>query len=787
MLRFACRMLGLVALCAAAFAAPAGEPAAFAPAAPEVSLQAKYLATGESTPGMVRVALATRAPAGAKLLVTAWWDVEVSADEKATARRTEKLAEVDLSGKEGSVEQPFEVKAAGLLIGTVRVKAEVLTGDAAEPLAYGWSKPLPVGVRRRIDLAGEWPVTAVEPFQFEDKWRPKDWKMPQDVKTLTLPGTFDPVLTTWFRGWVTVKREVEWKAAGDLKPRFLRVSDVWDSVLATVEGAKVGEVMPVEELDCLTHWMEFHSQFKGEENRAKRLMMADHDEYPSLTMPLTKALPTEGKATIELKLRGTSGLFRPKPAYGIHGELHLELAPAVCIKSVSFDTEKPGEKRRVKFALGMLNESGKGFRGKLRTVYGQYAGPRSYEGACPAYAADEQPLVLPAGESAVEVLRDETPRFATCRATFLVLDANGNLLDGETQEFHTVTVEIRDAREIYLNNERFITKGRGSASDDPNKRWQLRVNGVNAIRGPTNPDHIEELLANGLLTSAGGALLASCERCTFWNPQDTGNITRSVKGIVRVLARYPGIIEWEATNELFGEPEECRVAIQEAFHKLDPYHRPVLATKGSGEWEAEAKNGRVPGVDIVGVQYLLSKEAVESVTSSITEQPLICSEVNWNDGTLMGQNMWPFWLERGLSGALLFDYSGNSTDQGVPLVAPPDNDKNWWTIKQSNRELYQDLVSSVARGEDGRLVVTAGNRMPYTLRDVSVKVRGLTTLRLPDLKPGDAADISLPANALPTGSENVVMLAEYRTHGGLPHVALLTPPVPKPTEKGGRR
>jgi hypothetical protein len=574
--------------------------------------------------------------------------------------------------------------------------------------------------------------------------------------------------------------------ARKFKPCFLRVSGVWDSVLASVDGAKVGEVMPVEDLDVLTHWQEFHSQFKGEENRPKRLMMADHDEYPPLCWPLPKALPAKGQTTVELKLRGTSGLFRKKPAYGVHGDLHLECAPAVCIRSVSFDTEKPSEARRFKFTLALDNDSGQEFRGTLRTVYGQYAGLRSYTGPCPAYAVAEQPLTVPAGGGTIEVTRDEPPRFATCRATFLIV-SGGNVLDADSQDFHTVTVEIRDRRELYLNNERFITKGRGSASDDPNKRWQLKVNGVNCIRGPTQPDHIEDLLADGLLTSAGGALLASCERCTFWNPQDTSNITRAVKNIVRVLHHLPGIVEWEATNELFGEPEECRVAILEAFHKFDPYHRPVLATKGSGEWEAEAKDGRVAGVDIVGVQYLLSREAVESVTSSVTEQPMICSEVNWNDGTLMQQNMWQFWLERGLSGALLFDYSGSSTDQGVPLVPPPDNEKSWWIIRQSNRDLYQDLTASAVRRDDGRVLVTVANRMPYTLRRVALTVRGFGKLEVNDLRPGDGADVLLPREASPPPNEPVAVRADYQTHGGLPHVAILTPRVPKSAPEGGKR
>lgn len=757
-------------------------------AASEVRLDAKYLAAGEKSKGVAALDVPASTPKEAVVRVTVVRDVDVPDDPKAKAQTlTAVAAEQTLGEKAGAVEVPFDVVTNGMLCGQLRFKAELLAAKDAPPLALAWSAPLLVGVRHRLELAGEWTVANVEQFKFEDRWRPKDWKLPENVRTLTLPGTFDPALTQWFRGWVTARREVSWKAPAGSQPRFLRVSGVWDSVLATVAGAKVGEVMPVEDLDVLTHWQEFHSQFKGEENRPKRLMMADHDEYPALCWPLPKALPAEGNATVELKLRGTSGLFRPKPSYGIHGDLHLELAPAVCIRSVSLDTEKPGELRRLKFSLALANDSGREFRGKLRAVYGQYAGARSYTGPCPAYAIAEQPVAVPAGGGLAEVIRDETPRFATCRATFLVLSDDGKVLDGDAQDFHTVTVEIRDRREIFLNNERFITKGRGSASDDPNKRWQLKVNGVNCIRGPTQPAHIEDLLADGLLTSAGGALLASCERCTFWNPQDTSNITRAVTSIVRVLQHLPGIIEWEATNELFGEPEECRVAILEAFHKSDPYHRPVLATKGSGEWEAEAKDGRVAGVDIVGVQYLLSREAVESVTSSVTEQPMICSEVNWNDDTLMRQNMWQFWLERGLSGALLFDYSGSSTDQGVPLVPPPDNERSWWVIRQSNRDLYQDLTASAGRRDDGRVLVTVANRMPYPLRRISLTVRGFGKFDVSDLRPGDAADVLLPREASPPLNEPVAVRADYQTHGGLPHVAILTPRVAKAAQEGDRK
>ena len=145
----------------------------------------------------------------------------------------------------------------------------------------------------------------------------------------------------------------------------------------------------------------------------------------------------------------------------------------------------------------------------------------------------------------------------------------------------------------------------------------------------------------------------------------------------------------------------ARVAILEAFHKLDPYHRPVLATKGSGEWEAEARDGRVKGVDVVGCQYLLSKEGVDSIAAAVTEQPIMSTEVNWNDGSFARDNLWQYWLDKGIAGSLLFDYSGGALDQPVPAVPPPDNDPLGMLIKRGNRDLYQDLVATAVLRADG--------------------------------------------------------------------------------------
>ena len=150
------------------------------------------------------------------------------------------------------------------------------------------------------------------------------------------------------------------------------------------------------------------------------------------------------------------------------------MAPAVYLETVSFDTEKPGDKRRFKFQLTLNNTSGAEFKGKIRSVYGRYVGEIPYTGDCPAYAEAEQSVTLPPGKTTVEVDRDETPRFDTCRATFLLLGNQDDVLDGLSQDFHTVVVEIRDRRDLYLNNERFLIKGQGSWGEDPNSRFQLR-------------------------------------------------------------------------------------------------------------------------------------------------------------------------------------------------------------------------------------------------------------------------------------------------------------------------
>jgi len=260
-----------------------------------------------------------------------------------------------------------------------------------------------------------------------------------------------------------------------------------------------------------------------------------------------------------------------------------------------------------------------------------------------------------------------------------------------------------------------------------------------------------------------------------------------VRWFVRRLGRCPGVVMWEATNELHGEPEEARVEILKAFHAYDPYHRPVLATKGSGEWEAEARGGRVAGVDIVGCQYLLSKEATDSIVAAVTQQPVMSTEVNWNDENLSGEdNLFRTWLAKGLCGSLLFDYSGRSLTQGVPLVPPADRERDGSLIRSSNRRLYQDVVASARQRADGRVALTVGNRMPYTLRNVVLRVARLGRFEPRDLAPGDAVEVLLPVAHAPPPREPLPLRAEFTTHAGLTHMEVLAPIVePAPAKEGG--
>lgn len=766
-----------------------------------VQIDQAYLAAGTSARGTVSLALEPEAPKDARLRVVLIRNIDVADKAKSPVGQfTTEVVNQVVGGKTGTLEVAFSVTTKGMLFGTIQAKAELLTGKEARVLATALSAPVQVGLRKRVSLAGEWKVADVKVFDGEFPGRPKDWKLGQFPTSVQLPGALTSDRA--FRGWVTLKREISWAKDGALQPRALGIWGASDSALISINGTKIGETNPVENLAMLTSWFEFHNPFKGPENEQKRMLTgAGGSEYP-FTMPLPQALPAAGKAEVEMVLRATSGgvMGAPLATYGVLNDLHLELAPAVNIEGVEFDTEKPGEKRRFKFLLTVSNETGKPYKGKIRAAYGRYQGDLPYTGACPAYATVDQAVTLPVGKSKVAVVREEMPRFDTCRATFLLLGAKDAVMDAMTQDFHTVTVEIRNRRDLYVNNERFIIKGQGSWGEDPNSRMQLRMKGGNAFRGhrsapsrlvPTyvsEVQNIDERYRDGLLTSAGSALLASCEKCTFYNPKDTSNIDKAVKSIIDKLNRCPGIIIWEATNELHGEPEEARIAIQEAFHKYDPYHRPISCTKSSGEWEAEARDGRVAGTDIVGCQYLLTKEGVDSITAAITEQPIESTEVNWNDPTLYNeQKMYDVWLNKGLIGSLFFDYSGNSLDQPVPMTAPADGDPNapGYLIRESQRLIYQDLVVKAEKQADGRILLTAGNQMPYMLRDVKLTVQSCGQFTIADLNPGEAASILLPLVNSPAVRERVAIRAEYTTHSGLKHLVVLTPMVVNaPAAKG---
>jgi hypothetical protein len=758
-----------------------------------VKTETRYAAAGETVRGKVVL----RAGQAAQLVVTVARAIEVPSGKTAELGKglvTETVLKQAVAAGPAPVEVPFAIETKDLLVGSLRIKAELSLANAAAPLAMAWSEPVAVGVRKRLSLAGDWTVAEVK------VWEPggpvpervDNWKLGATPKTVALPGglPFD----AGFRGWVTLKREVIWSEDKNLQPRALYLAGVTDSVAATVAGEALPETLPVEDLDYeMTRWVEFHSSFKGfeAEARHKRSLLLYRQQDPPTRLPLAKGL-AGGKAEVALTIRGTSGnLFGGRRPYGIAEDVRLEFAPAVNLKAVAFDTEKTGEKRKFKFSLTVGNESGKEFKGKLRAVYGRYDGALPYTGDCLPYAVEEQAVVVPAAGGAVAVVHEESPRFDTCRGTFVLLGAKGEALDALAQDFHTVTMEIRNRRELYLNNERFIMKGQGSNVSQPYLRWQYRLLGGMAMRGPSDRDYCNQLMSEGLLSSAGAALFASCEKCIFWNPQDTSNITKAARQIIRHLGQCPGVIEWEVTNEMFGETDECRVAIQEAFHRFDPYHRPIVATKGGGEWEAVAKDGRVAGVDIVGCQYLNSKEGIDSITAAVTEQPLMCTEINWNDPggwkdpAVPGKNLWRLWLEKGVTGSLLFDYDGNALEQPVPLVAVGDNE-DWRWIRQCNREMYLDFTARAVQQPDGGVAVIVGNRMPYALHQLAVGVQSVGRLENQELAPGDQLTLVVPAALAPPARQTVVVRAEYQTHGGLPRIALLTPTV-EPAPQGDRK
>ena len=320
----------------------------------EVRVDSTYVASGDKVTGSVALDLEGENKLPLRLVVSAIRQTDVPrAGHQGTSSQEIVLQQKIAAANSERI--PFDTTNPETLSGDIRFKAELFAEGQAKPVSTSWSPRVEVGVRKRISLAGPWDVGKVEPLVFEDARRPKTWKVPDFGSQITFPGalTRDP----WFRGWVTLKRQFTWPRDGDLRPRMLRISGVSNSAKVAVAGKTIGEVLPVEEIEVLSHWVEYHSKYKGDANKLLRMQMLDVDVQPPMTMSLP-GLPTSGESTIELTLRGTHGMFQPKPVYGIYGDLHLEMTPAVFIESVTFDTEKPGPKRLLKFKVSINNTSG---------------------------------------------------------------------------------------------------------------------------------------------------------------------------------------------------------------------------------------------------------------------------------------------------------------------------------------------------------------------------------------------------------------------------------------------
>ena len=163
-----------------------------------------------------------------------------------------------------------------------------------------------------------------------------------------------------------------------------------------IGGVALPETRPIEDMAVLTHWVEFHSPYKGEANAQTRMLFLDLTPQGPVKLALPAALPIAGQTHVEMRIRDTSGMFRPRPTPGILGDLHFDLTPPVYVKDISFDTEKPGDDRRFEFKIVLGNESGQPRHLKLRAVYGRYDGKIAYTGNCPAYATVDQPVDLAA-------------------------------------------------------------------------------------------------------------------------------------------------------------------------------------------------------------------------------------------------------------------------------------------------------------------------------------------------------------------------------------------------------
>ncbi|HWE03579.1 MAG TPA: hypothetical protein VG326_14335 [Tepidisphaeraceae bacterium] len=120
-----------------------------------------------------------------QLRVTEFRQVDVSASATLKAGASSQVISMRPLGADGQI--AFLVKAGDMLVGNVRILAEIVHGDGASPLAADWSDPITVGIRNRVSLAGQWNGVAVEPYVYPDTHRPKGWK-PPEIQDVMLPG-----------------------------------------------------------------------------------------------------------------------------------------------------------------------------------------------------------------------------------------------------------------------------------------------------------------------------------------------------------------------------------------------------------------------------------------------------------------------------------------------------------------------------------------------------------------------------------------------------------------------
>ena len=192
-----------------------------------VETEQSYVAAGQALRGRVRLDQPPQPPKETRLRVVAVRDIDTArTDRSAAGRRTEEVLVASLAP--GTSEVPFEVPTGDMLFGTIQIQAELLPAGGGGPVSAAWSRPVRVGLRKRLDLAGEWNVTGIKVFEGDVPMRPKDWKPPAPPAKLTLPGRLP--FDDGFRGWVTLataKRDRLEKpdrlaAARDLHRRRLR-------------------------------------------------------------------------------------------------------------------------------------------------------------------------------------------------------------------------------------------------------------------------------------------------------------------------------------------------------------------------------------------------------------------------------------------------------------------------------------------------------------------------------------------------------------------------------------